>query len=269
MTLIVGIRCLDGVVLASDSAATYGTGYQSTIGQQHVTKVHAIRGRVLFGSTGAIGIAQLLIDRVGTLCDSKGLGGDNPIEVMRTLGQAISGEVVGYYKASGAAAPLIGNQAAALPVMCKCMVALPVGRRPHLFHFSEVGVPEQVSDELPFVALGSGQQIADPFLAFLKRVLWKNREPTLPEGRFGASWTIQHVIQTNPGGVGGKLQLVSLTTDHKGKPTIERLEREGSEQEHFQSIDSVEEAIRMAVRGAGEEPSAVPKPTQAEEPAAK
>lgn len=260
MTLIVGIRCSDGVVLASDSAATYGTGYQSTIGQQHVTKIHVIRDRVLFCSTGAIGVAQLLIDRIESLHDDKKLGGSNPIAVMRTLGQAIAQEVVDFFRASQASAQLVGTQAAAVPIICKCLVALPVGRQPHLFQFNEVGVPEQASDELPFVALGSGQPIADPFLAFLKRVLWKDRQPTLPEGRFGASWTVRHAIQTNPGGVGGKLQLLSLATDGKGKPQIERLDSEGSEQEHFQNIDSVEEAIRRHVRGEGELSAEVPKP---------
>lgn len=260
MTLIVGIRCSDGVVLASDSAATYGTGYQSTIGQQHVTKIHVIRDRILFCSTGAIGVAQLLVDRIESLCGDNKLGGGNPVAVMRTLGQAIAQEVVGFFQASQASAPLVGTQAASMPLVCKCLVALPVGRQPHLFQFNEVGVPEQASDELPFVALGSGQPIADPFLAFLKRVLWKDRRPTLPEGRFGASWTVRHAIQTNPGGVGGKLQLVSLATDGKGKPEIERVDSEGPEQEHFQSIDSVEEAIRKHVRGEGETTSEVPRP---------
>jgi 20S proteasome alpha/beta subunit len=260
MTLIVGIQCSDGVVLASDSAATYGTGYQTTIGQQHVTKIHVIRDRVVFCSTGAIGVAQLLIDRIESLHDNNKLTGSNPIAIMRTLGQAIAQEVVQYFQASQASAPLVGVQAAAMPLICKSLIAIPVGRRPFLFQFNEVGVPEQVTDELPFVALGSGQPIADPFLAFLKRVLWKDRQPTLPEGRFGASWTVLHAIQTNPGGVGGKLQLISLGTDGKGKPQIERLDSEGSEQEHFQNIDSVEEAIRQHVRGKGETAIEVPKP---------
>ena len=58
--------------------------------------------------------------------------------------------------------PLVGANAAAGPVSCKHLVALPIKHETCLFQFAEAGAPEEATRELPFVALGSGQPIADP-----------------------------------------------------------------------------------------------------------
>lgn len=60
MTLIVGILCKDGVVMASDSAASFGANGMMTIGQQETRKIVRINDHILFTSTGAVGISQLV-----------------------------------------------------------------------------------------------------------------------------------------------------------------------------------------------------------------
>jgi hypothetical protein len=84
------------------------------------------------------------------------------------------------------------------------------------------------------------KQIADPFLAFLRKILWKEKQPTLAEGRLIAAWTVRHVAETNPGGVALPLQMASLTVK-TGKSTIEPMEDPA---EHFQQIDATEAALR-------------------------
>jgi 20S proteasome alpha/beta subunit len=53
VTLIVGILCSDGVVMASDSAATLSTGMAPTIGQQAVKKIINLSNAILYASTGS------------------------------------------------------------------------------------------------------------------------------------------------------------------------------------------------------------------------
>jgi len=55
------------------------------------------------------------------------------------------------------------------------LVALPLGHSTCLFQFDEQGAPEEATQELPFVSIGSGQPIADPFLAFLRRIFWPDK----------------------------------------------------------------------------------------------
>jgi predicted proteasome-type protease len=256
MTLIVGIRCSDGVVIATDSDATYAAGHQVTIGQQPMSKIRVIADQVILATTGSVGMSQLFEHAI----DSEWRGGKvpkEPADAMNHLGLKIQQVALPYLQASHPAAALVGNQAAAGPVICKSILAIPIKNEARLFQFNEVGAPEEATPELPFVALGSGQPIADPFLAFLKRVLWKDRPPTLSEGRFAAAWTVKHVIQTNPGGVGGSVQMASLVT--KSKPfRVERADEQSGEQEHFQNIEGAEEAIRKHVTGQGEITEEVP-----------
>lgn len=240
MTLIVGIRCSDGVVMASDSAATMGTGSLFTIGQQYITKVHKLGEAILFGCTGAVGMGQLVC---GAL-DSAWKGGKfksvkAPQEAMRLVAQEIMGQLVPFLQSANLTRGLGLDASSSL---CKSLVAMPVDRKACLFSFDFNGAPEQATVDLPFVAIGSGQQIADPFLAFIKRLLWKDKQPSLAEGRLAAAWTIEHVKQTNPGGVGGATQLATLTSDTDVAKAV-RFYDANHIQEHLEQIASVEAAM--------------------------
>jgi hypothetical protein len=60
------------------------------------------------------------------------------------------------------------------------------------------------------VAIGSGQYCADPFLAFLRRIFWPNRQPNLAEGIFATWWTLDQAIKTSPGGIAEPKQITVL-----------------------------------------------------------
>lgn len=64
MTLIVGIKCADGVVMGADGAATLGNPVvgQATV-TQPVSKLHIVDNRILMGGSGAVGLSQLYLDR--------------------------------------------------------------------------------------------------------------------------------------------------------------------------------------------------------------
>src|SRR5690348_9981488 len=209
MTVLVGILCKDGVVIGSDSSATFGSNGQMTIGQQTVQKVTIIEGKIAYAGTGAVGIAQLIIDSIRRgWGDNTFRGLKTPEQMMNTVGKRI-GELIGPYLQTAQIQRHITGEASA--TLCKSLVAMLVNHRFHLFQFDFNGAPEMATTQLPFIALGSGQLIADPFLALLKRLLWPNSEPTLAEGRLAAVWAIDHVRRTNPGGVGGPIQLATLT----------------------------------------------------------
>jgi 20S proteasome alpha/beta subunit len=257
LTLIVGILCTDGVVMAADSAATYATAIGPTIGQQHVTKVIRLSDGVLYSSTGAIGVAQLVCSRLEKLWTERVFSSVTPAQAMEKLSGEIRQVVFPLLQAAATSVSLVGQQAN-LTAVCQSLVALPIKKVPCLYQFDHAGAPEQATKDLPFVALGSGQQIADPFLALLKRVLWSDREPTVAEGRFVAAWTITHVAQTNPGGVGGQLQLASLTMDAKGSPQITF----DDSAEHLEAVVDAEANLRDHIRATRvpKDLSAVPKP---------
>jgi hypothetical protein len=102
--------------------------------------------------------------------------------------------------------------------------------------------PEWTTNELPFVSIGSGQPIADPFLAWIRFVFWSNRLPTLAEGRFAVYWTLSHAIRTAPGGIGPPIQMAALESK-EGNVIARELSKDELE-DHALAISEYEIAIR-------------------------
>lgn len=260
MTLLVGILCKDGVVMGSDSAATFGSMGRHTIGQQEVQKVQCLTDRILFSATGSIGMGQLIANLLQSNYDTNKLQNFKSAEqAMGDIGTKIGALVKPFLESGQLLRSLIGDASGSL---CKCLVALPIKDKPELFEFDFNGAPERKTMHIPFVALGTGQPIADPFLAFLRRVLWNDREPTLAEGRLVAAWTIQHVIGTNPGGVAGHVQLATLASGTKGYSCS--LLEEDNILEHAGQAEAAERAMVMRLRN--EDTAASPPPSPTPEP---
>ena len=126
------------------------------------------------------------------------------------------------------------------------LVALPVGGltgKPELIQCTYNGQAEAATNDLPYIAIGSGQPIADPHLALLRRVFWPDKLPNIADGIFAAMWTLLHAIQVNPGGVAEPIQMAVLEKS-KGN---ELRAHEFSWQvvaEHRQHVKEAEEHLR-------------------------
>jgi len=94
-----------------------------------------------------------------------------------------------------------------------------------------------------YVALGSGKLSADPFLRFLADIFCQSEQPTVREAVFLATWTVQHVIDVNPGGVAGPIRVAVLEKDDAGS-FIARELPDTEIEEHKQAIESAGEALR-------------------------
>jgi hypothetical protein len=70
---------------------------------------------------------------------------------------------------------------------------------------------------MPIVSIGSGQLVADPFLAFIRRIFWPSVPPTLSEGILAVVWALTYTIQSQPGGVGEPIQVATLSKDKSGQ----------------------------------------------------
>jgi hypothetical protein len=94
-----------------------------------------------------------------------------------------------------------------------------------------------------YAAHGSGKLSADPFLRFITDVFCPNGRPTVREGVFLAAWTVQHVIDVNPGGVAGPVRIATLERDGAGVLTARSLPTDEID-EHLQAIESAASALR-------------------------
>jgi 20S proteasome alpha/beta subunit len=200
MTAIVGVYCKDGVVIGSDSSATFTAGQYGTIEQP--TKKIDILGNVIVAGTGQIGLGQRFCAVVKKAWDEKKFQ-NSEIEVAKYL---CSNGIKDFASTEAKR----GEYGA--------LVAFPIMSQFHLCEFSIVDFqPEMKNDRLWYVSMGSSQPITDPFLAFIRQVYWNEGLPTVNEAMFAVTWTLDHAISINPGGVNGPIQMAVLEKMKKDK----------------------------------------------------
>ncbi|HKS21543.1 MAG TPA: hypothetical protein VJZ76_02005 [Thermoanaerobaculia bacterium] len=243
MTLLIGIKCTDGIVVAADGATTFGSSLGNRTIRQPSRKLSIVNNRMVVAVTGPVGLQQRFVGELGAL----DLGsGAKPHHVMEKLAGAIRKPLRDEYAMADAARPSLGPQAVQ-GVLTATLVALVIEGKPSLIQFDHQGSPECATEHLRFISLGSGQPLADPFLAFLRRIFWKDKPPNVQAGILAATWALEHAIQTNPGGVDHPIQVMTLTAA-KGGCEIREIE-DDELQEDRQFIEAAERKIAETVEG--------------------
>ncbi|HUO32595.1 MAG TPA: hypothetical protein VMU80_25505 [Bryobacteraceae bacterium] len=239
MTLIIGIQCSDGVVVGSDGAATLGALGNQTV-QQPVKKLAIISGSVILGVSGPVGLGQRFHGELQALWDGKKLSSKKPYEAMSIIRPEFWKHAELEFRAAQVTAPMLG-QPALNGALSHSVVAMPLSKDAHLFQFDQNCSPELATTDLPFIAVGSGQKGADPFLAFLRRIFWTNGQPSVADGVFATIWCLDQAIRTNPGGVGDPIQVMTLEkiTGNWAARELSALDFE----EHRQNIAEAEQAL--------------------------
>lgn len=210
MTLVVGVLCTDGIVVGADGAATFSTAVGQPTVLQPVKKLSKIGNAHVVATSGPVGLGQMVAGTINVLLQTGELANVTPSQATASLRQAMGQLIAAEMQYAVKAAPVLGSTATTT-VLCSTILAGPIAGQLRLYQFGVTGQPEEASPDLPFVSVGSGQPLADPFLAFLRAIFWKQSQPTTAEGVFATVWTLQHAIRTNTGGVAEPVQLMTIT----------------------------------------------------------
>ncbi len=238
MTILIGILCQDGVVVGSDSSATFVSGHQRTI-EQKCKKIEVLsRGHVILAGTGGIGMGQRFSNIVEEYFENTNNRNKLAISIVTDL------SVQGIQDFKSTDAP---QNFGALLAFCAKKSAKSSKKHFTLCEFDDQKFqPELKTDNLWYVAMGSGQVICDPFLGFQRRVFWKNDKPPLrSDGVFATIWTLQHAIDLNPGGIKDPIEVAVLENNENG--AVARMLGEGELDEHRSNIVGLEEHISPAL----------------------
>lgn len=243
MTIIVGIRCTDGVVIGADSSVTFGpTSRQSTIEQSTDRKIEIIGDQVIVAGTGFVGHQQRFTATVKELFDKKEVWGKNTLGIGRGLSAA------GVADFSSTKAPM--SQYAAL------VAYKSTDHDFNLCEFSAEGFQPEIKElgGLWWVSIGSGQMIVDPFMALLQKAFWKDGPPTLRGGTFTALWALEHACELNTGGIQKPIHIATLGygKNEKGKVRASKLDADALA-EHANMIGAATERLgsfRDVLKGA-------------------
>jgi 20S proteasome alpha/beta subunit len=195
MTLLVGICCDNGIVLAADQQASRSTIGALTVGSS-VIKISEIKDKkALFGFSGFTGLGHQIETAIESTLDltqthSHAIGG---------LQVAVRGVILPAMQMANVARTLLPN--AQTEAICGGFLAAHFADGLQLFEFSPQGAFDPIK-MMKWACIGSGQPNADPFMAFLWNVFWEDREPTLQEAIFTAYWATKTTIDSRTFGVG-------------------------------------------------------------------
>jgi hypothetical protein len=226
MTSIVGILCKDGVVIGADSSATFANGQFRTI-EQPMEKIEIIGNHVIVVGTGQVGLGQRFCEIVRKAWNEKAFS-SSPVDV----GKFLSGTAINDFVQTSAPKGQYG-----------AFVAFPSNHRPQLCEFAVPDFqPELRTENIWYGSMGSAQPITDPFLGLIREVFWSNGMPSLQDGVFATTWTLDYAVKVNPGGVNGPVRIAVLELI-KGQSEA-RIISDDELGEHRQNIEEAKKALR-------------------------
>lgn len=228
MTVVVAFYCSDGIVIAADSMITPSVGGMP-VGHHHGQKLSVLNGPQLFAFAGDQGQA----DRFRVMTNGS-FGSIASMAHPLDYAVALSSSIIKQLAQTG-----IGmNQ-----INANAIIAFEKDGIHHCCVFEGPLQPRFLDEHHFYVALGSGKLSADPFLRFLTDTFCSNNsQPSMKEGVFLATWAVQHVIDTNPGGVAGPIRIATYAID--GGRAIARNLDSAEISEHQQAVESARTALK-------------------------
>lgn len=272
MSLIVGIRCAEGVVLAASGPATLPSQDGLPAARQLARKLRVVAGQAVLGVAGHDGLAQemaLSLERCLSEPDQRGSAEDVlRSRIRESLAAPVQRTVAIHRTLQG----LPGfDMTSNGYVVAQSLLAIPFEGSLRLFEFDPECSVTEITPELSCACVGSGKSVAEPFLAFLRKVLWSDGRPDLEHAELAAYWTVLHSIENNPSGLSHPIQMVVLV--RSGGGSIEIVERGEEYMAGMRrAIGAGEDAIRKSFSVPGPKATGTPGqpgPASAETPVRK
>jgi 20S proteasome alpha/beta subunit len=266
VTLIIGIKCEDGIVVGADGAATYSIPvHQAQTITQPATKLCLIGEDVILGVSGPISIGQTFqLELEGKLeSTNRKFKANSMLKARDSIRNLMVKHIEDMCKVAQGYVNLYGPSAAQ-DVIWSAAMAFPVEGKSRLIQIDHHCKIEEATESLPFFSIGSGQPTADPFLAFIRRILWptSNTLPVISDGELAVMWALRYSIEANPGHISEPIQMTTLRYSN-GAWKAEQIS-EDRMNGHSEAIDSIQDKIRNSFtsRGASMEaspPTAIPR----------
>ena len=203
MTVLVGVRCQDGVVIGADQAVTYGPTPDPATATLEIPqgfKISILGDQIIIATTGEVGLGQRFCKVIGDRYAARKLIDQDAVSTATEISNHAQTE---FKKTTAPWDRAFGLGA---------LIGMPLGQEPRLLYYDwQTFRPELVGERtgerfktLPLVTMGSGAKLADPFLAHAHRALFgETHFPTVKNARLLVAWTLDHVMRFNTGGFGG------------------------------------------------------------------
>lgn len=229
MTVVVAFHCSDGAVVASDSMLTPSMG-GINVGHHSGIKCRVIPGPQLFAFAGDQGqaarfrfFAESMVSQIAA----------SPHALLHSVD--LSRSILTQLDSTGIPPNSVGVNA---------VLAFIHGAGCHCCVFEAALQPRLLDDDHCYAALGSGKLSADPFLRFIfDTFCTPGQPPPVHLAAFLAVWTVQHVINVNPGGVAGPIRVSIFERNVTGSFDAKELSTAEIEA-HTLAVDNAAKSLR-------------------------
>lgn len=268
MTLLVGIVCEDGAVIAADRQVSHGALGTPTVGMVG-NKVFDFGGDLIYAVSGPISLAQQLGNvftaQYAAMKRSPYFG------VVQGLQNGTAQVLIPALRTAKQASEALG-QAALMEGLSGAVLAVPFQDGLKLIEVNHQGRCEYLTRDTAFICVGSGKANADPFIRFLWSVFWTDRMPNVEEGVLTAYWTIKVAIQAQTFGVGYGVDIAYLKRNDAGY-ALTRLSGENDFLEHeglimggMAALRTVREQMRAPKLGGANQKAATEEEASEDKP---
>ena len=248
MTVLVGVKCKNAVIIGSDSAVSSGIGgLEGAYTVEHPgQKIDIICDQIIVAGTGAKGLGQRFVGLISDAWAERVLISKSPIEV----GRMIAERSVKNFATTQA------------PKNYGALVAFPGKHKAELCEFEYGNLqPELKTDDSWYVSMGVAQTVADTLLGLARETFWKHGPPSREDGIFAAIWVLHLTIAMYPTGVSPPIQMAVLEGKAGKDLTARCLSKDeiGQHEAHvsplMEYIGKYRETLKMAESSASEAPS--------------
>ncbi|MCY4525106.1 MAG: hypothetical protein OXB89_00720 [Anaerolineaceae bacterium] len=231
MTLILGIKCGDGIVVGADSMFAVGSHFGRV--RMDGEKIHLLpnnRGIVAFA--GDLDVSQFVLDDLREQWSAI-RNSESRNEVKDLISDSIR--------------RVLGDENDQLDrPEFSALVALPIQKQASLLLFRGTQRPKEASDGNYILRAGTGDHFALLFQKFLDHVFWNGKAPpSISDGVFSALWTLNYIIETNAMGVGGAPRIALLEKTREQETLRSRMLPNHELDEYQQLVESIESAMRQ------------------------
>ncbi|MBZ5526563.1 MAG: hypothetical protein LAN71_01485 [Acidobacteriia bacterium] len=229
MTAIVGVLCRDGLVIGTDSSATFGSGMGDRTIEQPTEKLKIYSEAIIVAGTGQVGLGQRFGHIIEKAYDDKVFRGT---QHFTTVGTELCKRTHTDFGLTGVR-----------PGQYGALVGFALGEKPFLCEFPISDFqPEFKTETMWYCSMGSGQPITDPFLALMREVFWDHGVPTVQDATLAVTWALDHAVKVNPGGINGPVR-IAILEKNAGKFRGRVLD-DSDLDEHRQNIGQAKERLR-------------------------
>ncbi len=247
MTLIAGIKSLDGIVIGADCAATLTTSSGQYTVKQDVRKIEIISNNVVIANSGQISFFQRFRDELKNRINKpkKDIRKIKDVNKLKREIQNIILKIIAVDLEIGKKTGNIFGNLTARNLTNHLLIALPFLNKPIFLQLCTPNyVVEEADEKLPFVAAGSGQVCADIFFSFIRDTLWQEKFPSFQESILSLVWTLQFCAKIAPAFVREPIQITELKFNKDSNSLIAREIPDEELDEHREAIHGLMKKIK-------------------------